>query len=114
MDFKYDTLLKRIRELAYLNAGVSITLQDDRAQKKDTFHYKDGLKAFVEYLNEGKSSLSRTIFFSRENTKLSLGCEIAMQYNDSYAENVLAFANNIRNIDGGTHLSGFRTALPGR
>ena len=111
VDFKYDTLLKRIRELAYLNAGVSITLQDDRAQKKDTFHYKDGLKAFVEYLNEGKSSLSRTIFFSRENTKLSLGCEIAMQYNDSYAENVLAFANNIRNIDGGTHLSGFRTAL---
>jgi len=111
VDFKYDTLLKRIRELAYLNAGVSITFQDDRTQKKDTFHYKDGLKAFVKYLNEGKSALSKIIYFAREDEKSSLSCEIAMQYNDSYAENVLAFANNIRNIDGGTHLSGFRTAL---
>jgi DNA gyrase/topoisomerase IV subunit B len=83
------------------NAGVSITFQDDRAQKKDTYHYKDGLKAFVKYLNEGKSSLSRIIYFAREDMKSSLSCEIAMQYNDSYAENVLAFANNIRNIDGG-------------
>ncbi len=111
VEFKYDTLLKKVRELAYLNAGVSITFQDDRAQKKDTFHYKDGLKAFVSYLNEGKSSLSNIIFFSKEDTKSSLGCEIAIQYNNSYTENVLAFANNIRNIDGGTHLSGFRTAL---
>jgi len=111
VNFKYDTLLKRIRELAYLNAGVSITFQDDRAQKKDTFHYKDGLKAFVKYLNEGKSALSRIIYFAGESAKSSLGCEIAMQYNDSFTENVLAFANNIRNIDGGTHLSGFRTAL---
>jgi len=111
VNFKYDTLLKRIRELAYLNAGVSITFQDDRVQKKDTFHYKDGLKAFIKYLNEGKSDLSRVIYFSKEDAKSSLSCEIAMQYNDSYAENVLAFANNIRNIDGGTHLSGFRTAL---
>ncbi|RKY10751.1 MAG: DNA topoisomerase (ATP-hydrolyzing) subunit B [Planctomycetota bacterium] len=111
VDFKYDTLLKRIRELAYLNAGISITFQDDRVQKKDTFHYKDGLKAFVKYLNEGKSALSKIIYCAREDVKSSLGCEIAIQYNDSYAENVLAFANNIRNIDGGTHLSGFRTAL---
>jgi len=111
VNFKYDTLLKRIRELAYLNAGVSITFQDDRVQKKDTFHYKDGLKAFIKYLNEGKSALSRIICFSKEDAKSLLSCEIAMQYNDSYAENVLAFANNIRNIDGGTHLSGFRTAL---
>jgi len=111
VDFKYDTLVKRIREMAYLNAGVSITFQDDRVQKKDTFHYKDGLKAFVKYLNEGKSALSRIVYFAREDAKSSLGCEIAMQYNDSFAENVLAFANNIRNIDGGTHLSGFRTAI---
>ena len=111
VDFKYDALLKRVRELAYLNAGVNITFQDDRVQKKDTFHYKDGLKAFVKYLNEGKSALSRVICFSKEATRSALSCEIAMQYNDSYAENVLAFANNIRNIDGGTHLSGFRTAL---
>ena len=111
VNFKYDILVKRIREVAYLNAGVGITFQDDRAQKKDTFHYKDGLKAFVEYLNEGKSPLSKIIYFAREDAKSALSCEIAMQYNDSYAENVLAFANNIRNIDGGTHLSGFRTAL---
>jgi len=111
VNFKYDTLVKRIREMAYLNAGVSITFQDDRAQKKDTFHYKDGLKAFVKYLNEGKGTLSKIIYFAREDAKSSLSCEIAMQYNDSFAENVLAFANNIRNIDGGTHLSGFRTAL---
>ena len=111
VEFKYDTLLKRIRELAYLNAGLSITFQDDRVQKKDTFQYDDGLKAFVKYLNEGKSSLSRIIYFSKEGKKTSLSCEIAVQYNDSFAENVLAFANNIRNIDGGTHLSGFRTAL---
>ena len=111
VNFKYDTLVKRIREMAYLNAGVSITFQDDRAQKKDTFHYKDGLKAFVKYLNEGKGTFSKIIYFAREDVRLSLSCEIAMQYNDSFAENVLAFANNIRNIDGGTHLSGFRTAL---
>jgi len=111
VEFKYDTLLKRIRELAYLNAGLSITFQDDRVQKKDTFQYDDGLKAFVKYLNEGKSALSRIIYFSKEDKKTSLSCEIAVQYNDSFAENVLAFANNIRNIDGGTHLSGFRTAL---
>ena len=111
VNFKYDTLVKRIREMAYLNAGVSITFQDDRAQKKDMYHYKDGLKAFVKYLNEGKSSLSKIIYFAKEDAKSALSCEIAMQYNDSYAENVLAFANNIRNIDGGTHLSGFRTSL---
>ncbi|MHC5061502.1 MAG: DNA topoisomerase (ATP-hydrolyzing) subunit B [Planctomycetota bacterium] len=111
INFKYDTLVKRIRELAYLNAGVSIAFQDDRAQKKDTFHYEDGLNAFVKYLNEGKSSLSKIIYFSKDDPESTLSCEIALQYNDSFAENVLAFANNIRNIDGGTHLSGFRTAL---
>jgi DNA gyrase subunit B len=111
VDFKCDTLLKRIRELAYLNADVNITFRDDRVQKEEAFHYKDGLKAFVEYLDEGKSALSKVIYFSKEDDKAALSCEIAMQYNDSYAENVLAFANNIRNIDGGTHLSGFRTAL---
>ncbi len=111
VEFKYDNLLKRIREMAYLNAGVRIVFQDDRVKKKDTFHYEDGLKAFVAYLNEGKQSLSEVLYFSKTDQETGMGCEIAMQYNDSYVENVLAFANNIRNIDGGTHLSGFRTAL---
>jgi DNA gyrase subunit B len=111
IDFKHDTLLKRIRELAYLNAGVHIIFQDDRAKKKEDFCYNDGIKAFVEYLNEGKSALYKPIRFSKQDPDSGMSCEIAMQYTDSYAENVLAFANNIKNIDGGTHLSGFRTAL---
>lgn len=111
IEFNHDTLVKRIRELAYLNAGVNITMIDDRVKKKEQFHYEDGLVAFVKYLNEGKAAMSDVIGFSKEDPESGLGCEIAMQYNDSYTENILAFANNIRNIDGGTHLSGFKTAL---
>ena len=111
IEFKYDLLQKRIRELAYLNAGAHITFQDDRVQKKEVYHYENGLRAFVEYLNEGKVVSSPVIYFSKDDPETGLSCELAMQYNDSYAENILAFANNIRNIDGGTHLSGFRTAL---
>ncbi len=110
-EFSHDTLLKRIRELAYLNAGVNVIFQDDRVQKKERFHYENGLKAFVEYLNEGKAALSDVIHFYKEDEDSRLAWVIAMQYNDSYTENLLAFANNIRNIDGGTHLSGFKTAL---
>jgi DNA gyrase subunit B len=111
-DFDYDTLVKRVRELAYLNAGLNITFQDDRVDKKETFHFDDGIRAFVQHLNEGKEALhNNVIYFSKEDTEQHLSCEIAMQYNTGYTENVLAFANNIRNTDGGTHLSGFRTAL---
>ncbi|MFA5293755.1 MAG: DNA topoisomerase (ATP-hydrolyzing) subunit B [Phycisphaerae bacterium] len=110
--FDYETLEKRIREVAYLNAGVKITFQDDRNNKKETYHFADGLKEFVKHLNEGKESLhSDVIYFSKEDPQAKMTCEVAMQYNTSYMENTLAFANNIRNIDGGTHLSGFRTAL---
>ncbi len=111
IQFDYDTLLKRIREMAYLNAGVNIIFQDDRNNKKEVFKFEDGIKAFVQHLNDGKEALSKVMYFSKDDSELNLGCEIAMQYNTSYTENVLAFANNIRNIDGGTHLSGFRTAL---
>ncbi|MBE0535144.1 MAG: DNA topoisomerase (ATP-hydrolyzing) subunit B [Phycisphaerae bacterium] len=111
VEFNHDTLLKRIRELAYLNAGINVTFQDDRVKKKERFHYENGLKAFVEYLNEGKTPASDVIWFSKEDEESHLACEIAMQYNESYTENLLAFANNIRNVDGGTHLSGFKTAL---
>jgi len=111
-EFSYDTLLKKIREMAYLNAGLQITLRDDRENKKEVFRFEDGVRAFVKHLNEGKEMLHRNvIYFAKEDSKARLSCEIAMQYNEGYTENVLAFANNIRNIDGGTHLSGFRTAL---
>ena len=111
-EFAYDTLLKRIRELAYLNGGLRMSFRDDRNEKKEVFKFEEGIKAFVRHLNEGKETLHKdAIFFSREDTESMLSCEVAMQYNDGYNENVLVFANNIRNIDGGTHLSGFRTAL---
>lgn len=112
INFDYETLQKRIREVAYLNAGVKITFIDDRNNKKDVFHFVDGLKEFIKHLNEGKESLHPdVIYFSKEDPDGKMVCEVAMQYNTSYMENTLAFANNIRNIDGGTHLSGFRTAL---
>ncbi len=111
-EFEYDTLLKRIREMAYLNAGLQITFRDDRNSKKEIFRFEDGIKAFVKHLNEGKETLHQdVIYLAREDTEAMLSCEVAMQYNDGYTENVLVFANNIRNIDGGTHLSGFKTAL---
>ena len=112
LEFNYDTLLKRIRELAYLNAGLKITFRDDRTDKKETFQFNEGLRAFIKHLNEGKTVLhDDVIYMSKDDPESRLMCEVAMQYNDGYNENVLVFANNIRNIDGGTHLSGFRTAL---
>ena len=112
VEFNYDTLKKRIREMAYLNAGVQITFKDDRNDKKEVFKFDEGIKAFVKHLNEGKEVLHKdVIFFQNEDKEARLSCEIAMQYNTGYNENVLVFANNIRNIDGGTHLSGYRTAL---
>jgi len=112
LEFAYDTLRKRIRELAYLNAGLKIIFRDDRAKKKEEFNFEEGIKSFVQHLNEGKTTLHNdVIYMTKEDTEAMLSCEVAMQYNDGYNENVLVFANNIRNIDGGTHLSGFRTAL---
>ena len=111
-EFEYETLLKRIREMAYLNAGLQITFKDDRQNKKELFRFEDGIRAFVQHLNEGKEVLHKdVIYFSKEDIGARMSCEIALQYNNGYTENVLVFANNIRNIDGGTHLSGFRTAL---
>lgn len=112
IEFDYETLLKRIREVAYLNAGLQITFKDERNNKKTVFKFDDGIKAFVKHLNEGKETIHKdVIYFSKDDTESSMTCEVAMQYNVSYAENVLVFANNIRNIDGGTHLSGYRSAL---
>ncbi|MDH7598610.1 MAG: DNA topoisomerase (ATP-hydrolyzing) subunit B [Sedimentisphaerales bacterium] len=112
LEFQYDTLAKRIRELAYLNPGLEITFQDDRTKKKEVYKFNDGIKAFIRHFNEGKTCLhDDVIYLAKHDPDSRLSCEVAMQYNDGYTENVLVFANNIRNIDGGTHLSGFRTAL---
>ncbi|MGA9141925.1 MAG: DNA topoisomerase (ATP-hydrolyzing) subunit B [Methanocella sp.] len=110
LEFQYDILANRLRELAYLNKGIKITLTDKKANKSEQFHYEGGVVQFIDYLNEGKNVLHpHPIYFERE--KDTTRVEIAMQYNDGYSEVVLAFANNINTHEGGTHLSGFRAAL---
>jgi len=108
-EINYDQCVHRIRELAYLNPTVKINLTDERTGAAETFHYKGGISAFVEHLNRAKVSLHRPIYFkgSREDTEV----EIALQYNDAYLENLLSYANNIHTSEGGTHVSGFKTAL---
>ncbi len=109
-EFKYDILANRLRELAFLNKGVKIVLADARSGVTDNFHYEGGIIQFVHYLNEGKTPLhDKVIYFEKQ--KDTTDVEIAMQYNDGYNEIILAFANNINTTEGGTHLSGFRSAL---
>jgi DNA gyrase subunit B len=109
-DFSFDILSQRLRELAFLNRGVKITIEDERTQKKHEFFYKGGLLSFVEHLNHAKTAIhSKVVYF--EGEKEGVGVEIAMQWNDGYTENIFAFANNINTIEGGTHLIGFRSAL---
>ncbi len=111
-EFKYETLRNRLRELAYLNNSVEITLRDERTSTEDTFLFVDGLREFVRHMNEGKEPLHpHVISIHAEDPENRLMVDIALQWNDGYTENVSCFANNIRNIDGGTHLSGFRAAL---
>ncbi|MBN1823872.1 MAG: DNA topoisomerase (ATP-hydrolyzing) subunit B [Endomicrobiales bacterium] len=108
--FSFDTLSNRLRELAFLNAGTRITIIDEREDKEHTFNYDGGLKTFVKYLNANKNPLhGDPIFFSKE--KEDVVVEVAMQYNDGYNEQVFSFVNNINTLEGGTHLSGFRSAL---
>lgn len=110
VDFHYDILSTRLRELAFLNKGIKIILLDERTGTTDVFHYEGGIIQFVEYLNEGKTPVNEKVIYF-EKQKETTDVEIAMQYNDGYSENVLAFANNIHTTEGGTHLSGFRSAL---
>ncbi len=117
-EFQYEILAKRLRELAFLNPGIRIELQDERSQKNDHFFFKDGITEFVRFLNTNKNVVhEKPITFSdsvanETNPSLpNIVVDVAMQYNDSYNDQVFAYANSIFNVEGGTHLSGFRTAL---
>src|SRR5450432_3874866 len=114
--FNYDTLAQRLRELAFLNKGLKITLTDERVdpEKVTEFMYSGGISEFIKHLNKGKQVLhEKPIQFEAERDMPhgTIGMEVALQYNDGYSENVFSFANNINTVDGGTHLSGFRSAL---
>src|SRR5574340_324596 len=109
LEFSFDILAQRLRELAFLNKGLAITLKDDRKEKEQVFHYKGGIVSFVDHLNEAKTPLHKPIYVKVEKADLIL--EVALQYNDGYAENLFSFANNINTKEGGTHLVGFKAAL---
>jgi len=109
-DFSFDILSQRLRELAFLNRGVRITIEDQRTQKEHEFLYKGGIAEFVKHLNRAKTPIHENVIVitgQRENVEM----ELALQWNDGYAESIFAFANNINTIEGGTHLSGFKAAL---
>ncbi len=109
-DFSYDVLSQRLRELAFLNRGLKITVLDERVDKKQEFIYKGGIVSFVEHLNKNKTPLHpKPVYISGE--KDGIFAEVALQYNDSYAEAIFTFANNINTREGGTHLVGFKSAL---
>jgi DNA gyrase subunit B len=108
--FSFDTLAQRLRELAFLNGGVTITLDDERDGKNHKFHYEGGIVSFVKHLNKAKTAVNEKPIYMR-GEKDGIEAEIALQWNDGYAEIVYSFANNINTHEGGTHLSGFRSAL---
>jgi DNA gyrase subunit B len=108
-EFHFDVLSSRFRELAFLNKGLHITLQDERTDKKQEYQYDGGIISFVEFLNKNKEPLHKPIYFEKEKNGIQL--EIALQYNTGYQENIFSFANNINTQEGGSHLIGFKTAL---
>jgi len=110
IDFSFDTLSQRLRELAFLNKGLKIALEDERSNKKAEFRFTGGISEFVKHLNRGKGTLHDSPIYI-EGRRGQVDIEIALQYNDSYAENIFCFANTINTIDGGTHLAGFRSSL---
>jgi DNA gyrase subunit B len=109
-EYNFDTLSSRLRELAFLNRGLKITIKDERTDKENDFRYEGGIVSFVEYLNTNKEALHKPpVYFSR--SKNGTQVEVALQYNNSYNENIFSYANNINTREGGTHLMGFRAAL---
>ena len=109
-EYNFDTLKHRLRELAFLNRGITINLSDERSGNRESFHYDGGSRSFVEHLNRKKTKINETpIYFN--GTKDDIVVEIAMQYNDTYQENIYSFVNNINTEEGGTHLAGFKIAL---
>lgn len=110
IEYDYDTLAQRLRELAFLNKGIKIRLEDERDDKEEIFHYEGGIKSFVTYLNRNKQPIHKEPIYV-EGKKDDYSVEIAIQYNDGYTENIFAFANNIDTVEGGTHLAGFKSAL---
>ncbi|MGE5244227.1 MAG: DNA topoisomerase (ATP-hydrolyzing) subunit B [Betaproteobacteria bacterium] len=109
-DFSFDTLAQRLRELAFLNGGIVITLDDERDGKSHKFHYDGGIVSFVQHLNKNKAAVNEKPIYMRGERE-GIDAEIALQWNDGYAETIYSFANNINTHEGGTHLSGFRSAL---
>jgi len=110
--FKFEVLESRMRELAYLNEGLRIRLVDERDDREAEFQFKEGIRAFVKHLNEGKNTLHRkVIYFRRSDERTGIDMEAAIQYHDGFSENILCFANNIHTVEGGTHLSGFKAAV---
>lgn len=108
--FSFDILSQRLRELAFLNSGINIVLEDESQDKRSEFKFSGGIASFVEYLNKNKTSLhKKVVYFAKEKDQVK--AEVAMQYNDGYAESIFSFANNIHTTEGGTHLSGFKSAL---